>query len=360
MLFKKIQEGQIKLYVPVVDLPEHGRKHGFYNPVMELDRDISVAAISVFKNMFEEKFGKQPNCCDLLCATGIRGLRYAKEICIDEVILNDVNEEAIKLTKRNIKLNKLSNVFLHNKDANHLLAENRFDVIDVDPFGSPYRFIDSCARSLNRFSLFCVTATDCAVLFGVYPDVCKRRYGVEGLRCHFSNEFGVRVLISFLMREFAKYNKCFTPVLSYTRRHYVRVFGIVENDAGKTDKILNEFDYLSYKDGVWKKGIETSWKIHSKIYFGSLHKKEFCNKVIEEIKNRKLSGIKILNTITDEIDEPFYYDLNWLAKTYKKQIQPKNKIIEKLKQNSFKASQTIFCSTGIKTDAGLEQIAKLI
>jgi len=357
MKFRKVREGSIELYVPDTDIPEHGRKYGFYNPEMSLDRDISVAVLSVFKKMFSEKSKNEIEICDPLCATGVRGLRYKKEVGGD-VTLNDKNERAIELARKNAKLNKLS-VSIKNESAALLLAEKTFDVIDVDPFGSPCLFIDSAARSLSKFSFLCVTATDTATLFGVYPNACERKYGVRPFRCQFSKELGTRILAGFVIKELAKYGKCFTPVLCYARRHYIRTFGTVENSVEKTNEILTEFDFLSCDDGLWKKGIVDEHKI-GKIYLGKLHDKDFCGKVLEEIKKRNLDGAKIVNTVTGETDDLFYYDMHWVAKKYKKRLAKADNIVLKLREKGFRASRTVFCDNGIKTNAGIEELVNAL
>ncbi|MEM7826613.1 MAG: tRNA (guanine(10)-N(2))-dimethyltransferase [Candidatus Aenigmatarchaeota archaeon] len=357
MEYRRVREGEVEIYVPNVELPEKGRKYGFYNPEMKTDRDISVATLSVFKKIFSEISSKEIKICDLLCATGIRGIRYKKEIG-GEVTINDVNENAIELAKRNVDLNGL-NVTVRNEDANLLLAKERFDVIDIDPFGSPVYFVGAAARSLTKFSFLCVTATDTATLFGVHPETCRRRYGALSIKCQFSKELGTRILLSFLIKEFAKYGKCFTPILSYSKRHYVRIFGMVEKSGNKINKILNQLKLLSYYDGLWQEGIKNGMKPIGEIYLGETSNKEFCNKIIEEVKKRGLEGIKILNMITDEIDEPFYYDIRWIAKRYKIKMLPIEEIISWLRQMGFKASRTAFCDFGIKTNARAEDIKNI-
>jgi tRNA G26 N,N-dimethylase Trm1 len=67
-----------------------------------------------------------------------------------------------------------------------------------------------------------------------------------------------------------------------------------------------------------------------------------------------LSGTTILYKAFNEINQPFYYYIPSLN------IQEKiNKIIEKLKKKSFKASRTVFENQGIKTNAKKDEIEKL-
>lgn len=349
MKLKKVREGKIDIFVPDVELPEEGKNYGFYNPRMRFDRNISVCVISVFRKIFEKRFGKQPMVCDLLCATGVRGIRYVKEAGVENVVINDKNPNAIELAKRNVLENGVE-IEISNVDANKLLLERRFDVIDIDPFGSPYPFIDCAAQSLNKFSLLCVTATDLPVLFGIYPKVCLRRYGIRSCRCDFENELGLRILISFVIRELAKYDLAFQPILSYVRKHWIRLFGLVERSLSKVDEILKAFKYLDIDDT----------RIGS-IYMGEIKNDFFCSMISEEIKKRDFKEeMRLINTIISELNLPFYFDLSKIAKRYKKKLVKIERVVDDLRKKGFAATRTHFSSTGIKTDATEKEILDIL
>ena len=53
---------------------------------------------------------------------------------------------------------------------------DRFDAVDVDPFGTPSPFVDCALRSIKDGGLLSVSATDSGVLCGVYPKVALRKY----------------------------------------------------------------------------------------------------------------------------------------------------------------------------------------
>ena len=73
MKFKKIQEGEVKLSVPEGVIYDASV---FYNPEGEMTRDISVCA---FQEL-QKEFGEKITMCDALAGSGVKGLRYAKEI----------------------------------------------------------------------------------------------------------------------------------------------------------------------------------------------------------------------------------------------------------------------------------------
>ena len=366
MKLKKVHEGKIKIFAP------EGRIYDtevFYNPEGELTRDLSVSAIQVFQKDFKNKI----TICDALTATGIRGLRYAKEVSgIKKVVLNDKNPSAVKLIRKNVKENKIKKIEIKKEDANILLRNNVFIAIDIDPFGSPNIFMDSAARSVYHKGFLAVTATDQSALCGTYPESCFRKYGIKPIKTEFYNELGIRVLVSFIILTLARYDRAFIPLLSFSTRQYFRVFGKIEH-AGEISKLLNEFGYVNYCDFCCERTlgkIEVYHEINGKnhifrncglIYLGKINDKKFCKKVLADIKKRnfrlKKEEEKLLKLLIEEADMPaFYYDLHKIAKKYKIEIPKTDDLIIKLRKKGFKASRTHLSSTAIKTNASLKEL----
>ncbi len=355
---KKISEGVVEIF---------SDKKAFYNPDAELVRDISVAALAVF----QKSFGKPISVCDALSATGIRGLRYAKEVSgIKEVFLNDSNPIAVHAIKKNISLNKLGKICKANwSDANKLLQERIFDFIDLDPFGSPAEFLDSAARSIFHKGFVGITATDTAALCGSKPFAGLRKYGLFLQKTDFYQELGLRALLTFSILTFARHDRAFVPVLSFAHKHYYRIFGKIAH-AGEIEKLLKQINFVSYcrKCANRKFSAEktcdfckSKMEILGPIYLGKINEKEFCFAVSEEIKKRNFKSagaeIKLLRSLTEESEAPpFYYELNLLCKLHKKKSQPIEKIIFNLKKKNFFAQRTYLCPTATRTSAGLEEV----
>lgn len=161
---KCIEEGLTKIEFPEFDKISSDAPV-FYNPHMELNRDLSILAIQIFQKEQNRKL----NVCDLFGGSGIRGIRYKNEINgIENVAINDIDESANYFERHNIELNNLSNVEVNQHDASMFLRLNRgkFDVIDIDPFGTPSPFLDSAGYCARKDSLLCVTATDTSALCG--------------------------------------------------------------------------------------------------------------------------------------------------------------------------------------------------
>lgn len=185
-----IKEGLVKLEVP----EDHLKKRHFYNPKMELTRDLSILILRTLNP-------KNWVVCDALAALGARGIRIAKETDVSEVWINDANPEVIPFIKKNVKINEVEDkVKIFNLDAKELLLKRKFDYIDIDPFGSPVRFFDSTARAIEVGGLIGTSATDTGALCGSKPKTCAKRYGISNFKTDFYNEVGVRALIGSFVK----------------------------------------------------------------------------------------------------------------------------------------------------------------
>ncbi|MCK5022995.1 MAG: tRNA (guanine(10)-N(2))-dimethyltransferase [Candidatus Aenigmarchaeota archaeon] len=352
---KTISEGKAVIGVPDESLTK--KSETFYNPAMEHQRDITIAALKV---------AKPKDVLDPLAATGIRGVRIIKEVDgVEKVVFNDANPSAIKLIKNNIKLNKIKKSLykIHEKNAVNLFVEKgRYDFVDIDPFGSPITFLRNVGSTLHKGSLLGVTATDSGALAGKFAKACFRRYGVFVKKTDFPKELGIRVLITSTMQNLANHNFTFEPLYCHAN-HYFRIIGRVEYGP---DRNLDKIKIISYCPNCHNKVIEIENKCNNckekmyqigPIWTSKIQDKEFCKKMISEFDFK--GNKEIVNSI-QEIDEPFYYDMHAISKSTKKAPPKIDKLIEKLKSKGFEASRTHMCLTGIKTNAGIKDILRFL
>ena len=66
-------------------------------------------------------------------------------------------------------------------DATDLMYErkaknDKYDVIDLDPYGTACPVLDAALQSVQTGGLLCVTFTDLAVLAGAKYDICFYKY----------------------------------------------------------------------------------------------------------------------------------------------------------------------------------------
>ena len=385
-----VQEGEVKALVPklsaFIEKPSEyapSKAPVFYNPVMELNRDLAVLAVQAHQKMVKRKI----SICEPLAGCGIRGIRFAKEVeGVRKVVINDINEKAYQLAKCNVKMNGLEKlVTVKNGDANLLLARygaprKRFDVIDIDPFGSPVPFLDSAVRAIRDGGLLALTATDTAPLCGVHPKACIRKYGGKPLRTEYCHELAVRLLIGCLATTAAKYEMGIKVLFSHSTDHYIRVYTALTHGAKNADKSLQNMGYILHcfscfhRRAVKIPFIGVSLKCPecgSKMDFsGPLWLKEifdidFCERMLAESKNKKTRNTdrirKILTLVKDEASAPItYYVVDRLCDKLGSPTISIRKVYEALRKSNFKASFTHFDPRGLRTDATAASIARLL
>lgn len=338
----------------------------FYNPVMKFNRDVSIYLLNA---LGEEHL----QVCDLMAGSGVRSLRFLKELkpgIIDRLVVNDYDDGFVELFKKNLELNsideKISNVHAYSMDANRLLLESSgFDYIDIDPFGSPNDFLENSIVRLSRRGILAVTATDTAPLAGTFPDACLRKYWAKPLNNHLMHEIGLRILIRKVQLLGAQHDKALIPIYSYFRDHYFRIFFKCVKGKKECDKILDEHQYLLYChncQSFWTSKINhgiccnNDMKHAGPLWIGDLWDKKLAKKISDADKENKF-----LNTMHSEskIDGIGFYDIHGLAKKHKFAIPNYEKLLTSLNKKG-RASRTHFTEHGIKTNLNVKELLKEI
>lgn len=379
---QQIREGDVRLVVPALSEKGYSPSESpvFYNPHMELNRDITVAAVAAWvagKTENSPQDRENITYLDSMAASGIRGIRIAREAGID-VTLNDFSETACSLIHENIRLNGLSGIArVSCKNVGILMHEQKFDIIDLDPFGSPAPFMDAAASGAR--GLLAVTATDTAPLCGAHLNSGMRKYGAVPLNTEYHAEMGARVLLGYMARILAMHDKAMKPLLTHVTRHYVRTYVSLAYGAKAADRALGGVGFIGHcpfcgmvemKKGLASfpgkscpfcgRGIDTG----GPVWLGSLHEKSFCEAVIAEIKKRTLDtgkkALKIIETCRDELDIPMFYDQHKICKQTGISAPSMEEFLSMLREKGFAASRTHFNGTSFKTDADILQIGQII
>ena len=371
---KQIEEGLTKIEFPEFDKVSSDAPV-FYNPHMELNRDLSILAIQVFQKQEEREI----DICDLFGGSGIRGIRYKNEIeGVGNVCINDISELANEYEQHNIDLNNLEDIEVYQHDASMFLRMKRgeFDVIDIDPFGTPSPFLDSAGYCARRNSLLCVTATDTSALCGTYKEPCIRKYNAKPYKSEYCHENGIRILAGFIALTFAKYKKYIEIKLSHSTEHYMRIYMIIKKGSKATDESLKNMGYISHcKNCLYresKSGLAGSLNdtcpicgeklIHAgPLWLGKIQDKDFISQTIELIPEKKLNTSSEMETLLKKCENeadasPSSYDIHEISRTLKISAPKIDKVMEHLESLGYYALRTHFTPTAIKTDAPLEKI----
>ena len=375
---KIINEGKVSIRVPVFEKVS-SKAPVFYNPVMELNRDLSVAALTVFSNEIDHGI----SVCDTFGGTGIRGIRYVKEIDgVEKAVVNDLNPLAVEYAKENVILNDLHGVSVCKQDANMILrnCKGQFDVVDLDPFGTPSPYVDSAAHSLRAGGMICVTATDTSALCGTYTEPCIRKYGAVPLKTEYCHENGLRILAGFVARTFSKYKKFIEPKFSHSTEHYMRIYATIGKGAVNTDNSLKSLGYIAHCKGCLNriviKGLAPKipdicpvcggdLSVGGPLWCGDMYDPMFVNSMLDTFKimelNTETAATKLLETCLAESTAPVtYYEIHKICKNLKTSAPALADVIELLVKNGHFVSKTHLSPTSIKTDADIVEIKKII
>ncbi|MGQ9624822.1 MAG: tRNA (guanine(10)-N(2))-dimethyltransferase [Candidatus Bathycorpusculaceae bacterium] len=385
-----VEEGKVMVLVPKLTVfikkpSEYAPSKApvFYNPIMELNRDIAVLALQAYQRMVNREF----SVCEPLAGCGVRGIRFAAEVeGVKKVLISDISKEAFKLAKHNVQLNGLrESVIVRNEDASFLLSRyaaprKRFDAIDIDPFGSPVPYLDSAIRALRDNGLIILTATDMAPLCGVYPRACVRKYGGKPLRTEYCHEIAVRLLAGCLATTAAKHDIGIYLLFSHSTNHYIRVYAKTKYGAKEADETLKNMGFIIHCFNCLHrktaKGLFTAFSkkcgecgsktdFAGPLWLGKIFDRKFCEMMEKEAEQRRFKLEKrirkILSLTKSEVDAPItYYVLDKICGKLSISVPPVRKILGALQEKGFVASLTHFNPKGIRTNASVKDIKEIL
>ncbi len=375
-----ITEGKTKIVVP--KMSEYLRPDGhyepahapvFYNPKAKFNRDVSVIIGKVLK----EELGRL-EVLEPLAGSGVRSVRYAVESGANKVLAVDVNELAVKLIKINAMINKVEDVVkvLH-KDANAVLHDKElrdgyYDLVDVDPFGSPMPFLDGAIRSTRRRGLLALTATDTAPLTGAKPASALRKYGAKLKRTPFGKEIAIRTLIAAVIKMAAIREVALTPEIAFFKDYYVRVELRLDRGAGRTDKCLSNLGYLAFREKDYDVKVLRGYPVPNHVpegydLLGPLWLGPLTGPLLREALSRtsEMGELKLrefFNTLIleDEIAIPYSYKIEKVASILKTNMPSPKLVVSKLKEIGYKAVLTHYDNKSVKTDAPKDELFKIV
>jgi len=148
--------------------------------------------------------------------------------------------EAVEAIKLNIEHNELKDTvfanlgdarqFMYSKSGNESLNAgpayvHKFDVVDLDPYGSAAPFIDAALQAVTDGGMLCVTCTDAGVwASNGYPEKAYALYGGIPLKGPHSHEAGMRLILHSIATTASKYGIAIEPLLSLSIDFYCRLF----------------------------------------------------------------------------------------------------------------------------------------
>nr|XP_019601780.1 PREDICTED: tRNA (guanine(26)-N(2))-dimethyltransferase isoform X3 [Rhinolophus sinicus] len=389
----------------------------FYNPVQEFNRDLTCAVITEFARIQlrakgiqikvpgekdvqkvvvdlseqeEDKAelkeganvapGDQPQTAAVgeiceeglrvlegLAASGLRSIRFAREVPgLQSVVANDASARAVDLIRHNVQLNKVAHLVRPSQaDARMLMYQHqrvseRFDVIDLDPYGSPAPFLDAAVQAVSEGGLLCVTCTDMAVLAGNSGETCYSKYGAMALKSRACHEMALRIVLHSLDLRANCYQRFVMPLLSISADFYVRVFVRVFTGQAKV-KASARVKFSAACGPPVAPECEHCGQRHQlggPLWAEPIHDLDFVGHVLEAVSanpsrfhtSERIRGV--LSVVTEELpDVPLYYTLDQLSSTIHCSTPSLLQLRSALLHAGFRVSLSHACKNAVKTDA---------
>jgi tRNA (guanine26-N2/guanine27-N2)-dimethyltransferase len=186
---------------------------------------------------------------DALSATGLRALRYAKEIpFVTSITANDLSATAVQAIKDNIEHNQLPRPNIIKATTGNATSHmayyapsdrpgsftKKYTVVDLDPYGTAVPFLDSAVQATANGGLLCVTCTDTALLNSMgYLEKTYSQYGGLPMKGHLCYEGGLRLMLNSIATAAAKHGVAIEPLLSLSIDYYARVFVRLRRSAAE-------------------------------------------------------------------------------------------------------------------------------
>ncbi|NP_001230379.1 tRNA (guanine(26)-N(2))-dimethyltransferase [Sus scrofa] len=331
-----------------------------------------------------------------LAASGLRSIRFAREVPgLRSVVANDASARAVDLMRRNVQLNDVAHLVQPSQaDARMLMyqhqkASERFDVIDLDPYGSPAPFLDAAVQAVSEGGLLCVTCTDMAVLAGNSGETCYSKYGAMALKSRACHEMALRIVLHSLDLRANCYQRFVVPLLSISADFYVRVFvrvftgqAKVKASASKQALVFQcvgcgafHLQRLGKASGAAGGRVKFSaacgppvapecehcgqrHQLGGPMWAEPLHDLDFVGQVLEAVSanpgrfhtTERIRGV--LSVITEELpDVPLYYTLDQLSSTIHCSTPSLLQLRSALLHAGFRVSLSHACKNAVKTDA---------
>ena len=367
-----VREGETELIVPDSSLREKvpPRDPAFFNPLGALKRDVLVAVVAGYA----ANLGLKIVYGDPLAGVGAGSIRICNEInSVRRVYINDLNPDAIELAKASAKLNGVYRKCSFSRyEANDFLSKHsgphkRFDCIELDQFGSPAPFLESAVRACKIKGMVSATATDGAVLCGVHPEVCFRKYGSNSLKTEYCHEIAVRILYGALAFAAMRLDLGISPVFAHTTKHYAKINAVINARPVPTSK---EIGYVSHcfscgariiDNTVMARCLECGKKTKSAgpLWIGELFDRQIIEKSLKFAPTRKSK--QLLAGALDEIGAPkTYFVVDKLCGSLGIPPPPLSKIIDVLQKNGFRAARTILNPKALRTDVTVLRLKEIL
>lgn len=333
----------------------------FYNPAMSFNRDVSLLYLSTQ--------GKDISILCGMAGSGVRAIRYAKN-GFRNITANDINPRACEIIKRNVSDNGVS-VRTTNLDFN--LINEKYDAIDIDPFGSPVRYVPPSMRMLRKTGHLLITATDTAALCGSSKKACIRKYSAYPMKTTYCHEIGLRILLGYVVRQAASWGYGTYPRICFFKDHYMRLHVELEKGKRRADDTMESMGFIHHCEKCLNRFFSTAPRAQCEcghklrmaypLWGGHLNDSDAIDSILDNVNEVQLHNdkevVNFLSSLKDELDVPYFWDSHEVFSHLRMPVPQLPAIIEKLRMNGHGASKTHMSPTSFKTFANNIELAQI-
>ncbi|MEB3226710.1 MAG: tRNA (guanine-N1)-methyltransferase [Synechococcus sp.] len=342
---------------------------GFYRPKSRMVRDLGVLAAAVYR----QNKG-QLQVLDALSATGVRSLRYYQEAQADWVWANEGNPEMLETLTTNLRRIPVAQRYISVLPLRQLCLErnlmgDRFDLVDIDAFGSGSVFVSDALGITTLGGLIYLTSTDGRTYSGREPQRALRQYGAYG-RSHPSlQEQGLRLLLGNLAQQAAQRNLGIEPIFSFFWGDTCRIMARLTRKPTLTD--IN-YGFLGYCHHCGNYGLP-SWRklsqaicthddlpltLSGAMWLGQLHHPDYLQQMLTLAQQWDWQDVaKILEIMGLENHlPPYFFPLKEIGSRAKIDLPKLDCLVDNLQAQGFQCSRTHINAQAIKTNAPMETI----
>jgi len=189
---------------------------GFFNPASRPSRDLGVLLAVILAQ------GRPLRVLDLMAGCGLRSLRYGLEAGARALVVNDADPARLSLLRQNLRVLegtcvlRTSALRAHRLLAHSLLQGERFDLVDVDAFGSPYALVPLVLEAVALNGVVYLATSDGRGPTGHDRRAALRHLGAS-VRCHPASwELALRLQLGVIARTAWSQGRGVEPLFSFS------------------------------------------------------------------------------------------------------------------------------------------------
>jgi tRNA (guanine26-N2/guanine27-N2)-dimethyltransferase len=189
---------------------------GFFNPASRPSRDLGVLLAIILAQ------ARPLRVLDLMAGCGLRSLRYGLEAGARALVVNDADSARLSFLRQNLSVLegtcvlRTSALRAHRLLAHSLLQGERFDLVDVDAFGSPYALVPSVLEAVALDGVVYLATSDGRGPTGHDRRAALRHLGAS-VRCHPASwELALRLQLGVIARAAWSQGRGVEPLFSFS------------------------------------------------------------------------------------------------------------------------------------------------